>query len=117
MIEALTRTLWGVRRAAADGVPADKRLAAAKEMTVTATDTNGRRFATVDTGGPDDVFPGRLMTWIHRPRGGYGYEMAIPVTVVEHASRPQTWVAVEIARRDGSLSVRRVDVSSLRERR
>lgn len=36
MIEALTRTLWGVRRAAADGVPTDKRLAAAKEMTVTA---------------------------------------------------------------------------------
>lgn len=36
MIEALTRTLWGVRRAATDGVPADKRLAAAKEMTVTA---------------------------------------------------------------------------------
>ncbi len=30
MIEALTRTLWGVRRAAADGVPTEQRLEAAR---------------------------------------------------------------------------------------
>lgn len=30
MIEELTRTLWGVRRAAADGVPAEQRLEAAR---------------------------------------------------------------------------------------
>lgn len=30
MIDALTRTLWGVRRAAADGVPTEQRLEAAR---------------------------------------------------------------------------------------
>ena len=37
MIEALTRTLWGVRRAAADGVPTEQRLEAAR---TTMSDTN-----------------------------------------------------------------------------
>lgn len=32
MIEALTRTLWGVRRAAADGVPTEQRLEAARAI-------------------------------------------------------------------------------------
>lgn len=38
MIEALTRTLWGVRRAAADGVPTEQRLEAAR-MTMSDTET------------------------------------------------------------------------------
>lgn len=72
---------------------------------------------TVDTGGTEDVFPGRLMLWIHRPRGGYGYEVAVPAVVLSHASRPGTWVVVEVPRRDGSKVSRRVDVSSLRARK
>lgn len=69
---------------------------------------------TVDTGGTDDVFPGRLMLWMHRPRGGYGYSVPIPAVVVSHAMRPETWVVIEVARRDGSKVKRRVDVASLR---
>lgn len=38
MIEALTRTLWGVRRAAADGVPTEQRLEAAR-TTMSDTET------------------------------------------------------------------------------
>jgi len=38
VIEALTRTLWGVRRAAADGVPTEQRLEAAR-MTMSDTET------------------------------------------------------------------------------
>lgn len=38
MIEALTRTLWGVRRAAVDGVPTEQRLEAAR-MTMSDTET------------------------------------------------------------------------------
>ncbi len=38
MIEALARTLWGVRRAAADGVPTEQRLEAAR-MTMSDTET------------------------------------------------------------------------------
>lgn len=37
MIEELTRTLWGVRRAAADGVPTEQRLEAAR-MTMSDTE-------------------------------------------------------------------------------
>lgn len=80
-------------------------------------DASGRKMATVDTGGPDDVFSGRLMLWIHRPRGGYGYDVAVPAVVLSHAARPGTWVVVEVSRRDGSKVSRRVDVSSLRSRK
>lgn len=38
MIEELTRTLWGVRRAATDGVPTEQRLEAAR-MTMSDTET------------------------------------------------------------------------------
>lgn len=69
---------------------------------------------TVDTGGADDVFPGRLLRWMHRPRGGYGYAVPIQAVVVSHARRPGTWVVIEVATRDGSKVKRRVDVASLR---
>ena len=38
MIDALTRTMWGVRRAAADGVPTEQRLEAAR-TTMSDTET------------------------------------------------------------------------------
>ena len=78
-------------------------------------DNKGRRLATIDTGGLDDVFPGALVTWLHVPRGGYGYELPIPAKVIDHAARPKTWVIIEVERRDGSRATRRLaDVASLR---
>jgi len=38
VIDALTRTMWGVRRAAADGVPTEQRLEAAR-TTMSDTET------------------------------------------------------------------------------
>lgn len=81
---------------------------------MTTYDNRGRRHATVDTGGQDDVFKGALVTWIHTPRGGYGHTVAIPATVIAHAGRPRTWVRIEVARRDGSRVKRSVDAASLR---
>lgn len=43
MIEALTRTLWGVRRAAADGVPTEQRLEAARTTMSDTTETETDR--------------------------------------------------------------------------
>lgn len=75
------------------------------------------RAATVDTGGPDDVFPGALVTWMHTPRGGYGYTMPVDAEVVAHASRPGTWVSIRVTTRAGRVVKRRVDVRNLRWRR
>lgn len=46
MIEALTRTLWGVRRAAADGVPTEQRLEAiaAGEAAIDRLDAEGSQI-------------------------------------------------------------------------
>lgn len=43
MIEALTRTLWGARRAAADGVPTERRLEAARTTMSDTTETETDR--------------------------------------------------------------------------
>ena len=71
---------------------------------------------TVDTGGPDDVYPGLLVTWLHTPRDGYGFAMPIDATVVSHARRPRTWVRVKVTTRSGRTVQRVVDVSTLRWR-
>lgn len=71
---------------------------------------------TVDTGEMTDVWPGRLVTWLHVPRGGYGYACPVDAVVVRNGTRPATWVVIQVARRDGSLVFRRVDVTRLRER-
>lgn len=73
------------------------------------------RPVTVDTGGPDDVFKGALLTWLHTPRGGYGYTMPVDA-IVAHARRPKTWVKIEVKRATGELVQRRVDVANLRWR-
>ena len=53
MIEALTRTLWGVRRAAADGVPTEQRLETARNiMSDTETNTD---LATIPAATPATV--------------------------------------------------------------
>lgn len=35
----------------------------------------------MNTGGPDDLFTHCLVTWMHKPRGGYGFVMPIPAKV------------------------------------
>lgn len=69
---------------------------------------------TVDTGTPSDVFPGALVTWLHVPRGGYGFAVPTPAKVLSHGRRPATWVRIEVAARDGRNVKRRVDVARLR---
>ena len=74
------------------------------------------RPVTVDTGGPDDVFRGALVTWLHVPRGGYGYTMPVDAVVLRHAGRPRTWVQIEVAKANGDKVERRVDAGNLRWR-
>lgn len=69
---------------------------------------------TVDSGEWTDVRPGLPVTWLHAPRGGYGYLVPVDAVVVDHAGRPRTWVVIEIALRDGRKVKRRVDVANLR---
>lgn len=72
------------------------------------------RAVTVDTGGPDDVFPGCIVTWIHTPRGGYGYTMPVEARVISHSRRPRTKVTIEVTTRSGGKVRRTVDAKNLR---
>lgn len=84
---------------------------------MTVRDAKGRRHVTVDTGGPDDVFPGAAVTWLHTPKGGYGYIMPVDAEVESHARRPGTRVVIKVWSRDKGRFVRRqVDASNLRWR-
>lgn len=74
------------------------------------------RVPTVDTGGPDDVFPGCLLTWMHTPRGGYGYTYPVSAKVLSYSRRPSSKVTIEIAKADEMLVKRVVDVANLRWR-
>jgi hypothetical protein len=69
---------------------------------------------TVDTGQPTDVFPGRLVTWMHVPRGGYGFAQPVAARVVRYWLRPSTRVEIEVVTAAGRTVRKRVDVSSLR---
>ncbi len=72
---------------------------------------------TVDIGELGDVFPGALVTWLHTPRGGYGYTMPVDAKVVSHARRPRTWVRIEVMTKAGEKVSRTVDARNLRWRR
>ncbi len=76
-------------------------------------DSKGRRFVTVDTGGPDDVFRGALVLWLHTPRGGYGYTVAIDATVV---TARRSGVQISVQTRSGAIVKRTVQASNLRWR-
>lgn len=69
------------------------------------------RSVTVDTGGPDDVFIGARVTWLHAPRGGYGYTVAIPAKVVGLGPKR---VTIEVKSRNGRMAKRVVCATSLR---
>ena len=75
------------------------------------------RPVTVDTGGPGDVFEGALVTWMHTPRGGYGFSMPIDATVVAYGLRPSTIVVIEVTSKSGRVLRRHVRAESLRWRR
>ncbi len=75
------------------------------------------RAVTIDTGGPDDVFAGALMTWMYTPRGGYGYTMPVDAKVIAHSRRPGTRVTIEVLKRSGDKVKRVVDVKNLRWRK
>ena len=75
-----------------------------------------QRGLTVDTGLDTDVFHGRAVIWLHKPRGGYGYILPVPARVVSYGLRPATWVQIEVTTTAGRLVIRRVDVSNLRSR-
>jgi hypothetical protein len=74
------------------------------------------RRVTVDTGGPDDVFPGAIVTWLHTPRGGYGYTMPVDAKVISHSRHPRTRVRIEVRKRNGEVVERFVDAANLRWR-
>lgn len=50
--------------------------------------------------------PGDLVTWTHEPRGGYGYQYAIPATVVRVGAK-----RVQIEAQTATGAVRRVWVT------
>lgn len=74
------------------------------------------RPVTVDTGGPDDVFPGALVTWLHVPRGGCGFVTRTPARVISCPRRPSTRVRIEVITRNGCMVTRVVEAKSLRWR-
>lgn len=74
------------------------------------------RPVTVDTGGADDVFKGALLTWLHTPRGGYGYTVPVDAIVLGYGIRPRTWVQIEVAKANGDKVKRRVEAVNLRWR-
>lgn len=72
------------------------------------------RPITVDTGGPDDVFLGARVVWMHTPRDGYGFSMQVEAEVVAFTLRPGTRVRIRVTRKDGEKVVRTVDAKHLR---
>ena len=55
---------------------------------------------------------GQRVTWLHRPRGGYGYSQAIPAVVVRVTS---CRVVIEVPTRAGGSKLVRARPSSLRQ--
>lgn len=69
------------------------------------------RPVTVDAGGADDLFVGALVTWMHVPRGGYGFVLAVHATVERVTKRR---VTVRVMTAAGSRVKRVVAASTLR---
>lgn len=70
--------------------------------------------APVDPRAPltrDDVYRGRLVTWLHVPRGGYGYVMPIDAKVIDVRGQK---AEILVEQKDGRKVCRWVKISSLR---
>ena len=79
------------------------------------TDERGRRLCTYDTGGDRDVYPGALVTWLHVPRGGYGYVLPIDGKVIRVGKYAHGVVALtEVTTKTGRKVQRRVLLENLR---
>ncbi len=50
----------------------------------------------------DDFWLGHRMIWRHVPRGGYGFAVLIPVTVVRRTNR-RVWVKIETSGEEVSV--------------
>ena len=57
--------------------------------------------------------PGDRITWLHQPRGGYGYGYPVDGTVVRVSGRR---VVIRVPLRSGDLVERRVHSENLRPR-
>lgn len=62
-----------------------------------------------------ELFVGMLVSWIHTPRGGYGYSYPVNATIVA-LSLDGTRVDIEVQTRQGETVKRRVSYASLRRR-
>src|SRR5512145_3480080 len=60
-------------------------------------------------------YPEKEMTWLHAPRGGYGYVYRLPVRV-KRLSQTSDRVQVEVTRGDGARVLRWVRAGSLTEK-
>ena len=60
-----------------------------------------------------DLSPGMPVSWIHVPRGGYGFPTPVDAVVVRVRARR---VRIEVSLRDGSRVERLVRPDSLRPR-
>jgi hypothetical protein len=69
------------------------------------------RPVTVDTGGPDDIWPGALVTWLHTPSGGYGYSFPVDAKVLSVTPKG---VRIEVRTKAGKRATRRVKAANLR---
>lgn len=57
-----------------------------------------------------DLYRGALVTWLHKPRGGYGFVMPIGATVLAVRQK----VAIVVTTADGREVSRMVDAENLR---
>jgi len=64
---------------------------------------------------PHELFVGALVSWMHVPRGGYGYTIPVDAKVVSLNLHGDLAI-IEVARRDGSIVKRRVNTEKLRWR-
>lgn len=62
-----------------------------------------------------ELFVGMLVSWIHTPRGGYGYSYPVDATIVA-LSLDGTCADIEVKTRHGKTVKRRVSYASLRRR-
>lgn len=61
----------------------------------------------------DELAPGMAVSWIHVPRGGYGFPTPVDAVVMRVCAR-RAWVKVLL--RDGRCVPRLVDPENLRPR-
>lgn len=59
----------------------------------------------------NDVWPGQQLTWLHVPRGGYGFSWNVDAEVVKVG---RSLVTIRVKKASGEMVERRVKPDSLR---